>query len=616
MLNSKLTYRPEIDGLRAIAVTAVIFYHAGLKVFSNGYVGVDIFFVISGYLITALILSDLQKKKFNLINFYTKRILRIIPALFIVILICMIFSWKYLLPNEMKSFSQMVFASILFISNIFLYKTDADYFGIDTKNNPFIHFWSLSVEEQYYIFFPFILIIIWKFLKNKLTLIISLFLIISLLISETEIFNDKLAKFYLLPARIWEFLVGSIVFLILKKFNKINKYNYINEILSTLGLLIILYSIFYLDKKIVPFITAHQYSIIGTSLIIIFASRNTICSKLIGNKIFILIGLISYSLYLWHQPLLVFNNIMNGHTINQKTFAVYILFLFILSYLTWKYIEQPFRNLKKVDKKYVFIIFLVLSFIFALFGITGHLNNGYPKRNELYERLQNNFGLSIKCNGNHIINSDCATSDTPEVAILGNSYAMHLIDGFKSYNTINFAQLTNTCPFNKDTVVDKRNCSKFWNEAVQTIIDSKTIRHVIISSHFNTILEEKNHIYFQEILTKLKISKKNIYIIGPTPYNGIDFAKCYLKNKNNFSNCNFDKNTVDRKFFQIVKMLDELSFKNNITFIDITNIICNENNCRSFVNNQLIYRDPGHLSREGSKYIFSIINEKKLLKFE
>jgi hypothetical protein len=287
-----------------------------------------------------------------------------------------------------------------------------------------------------------------------------------------------------------------------------------------------------------------------------------------------------------------------------------------LSYLTWKYIEQPFRTLKKINKKFVFIIILIVSFVFVLFGLIGHLNNGYPKRNKLYERLQNNFGLSIKCNGNHNINIDCSTSNAPEVAILGNSFAMHLIDGFKFYNKKDFVQLTNTCAFYKDTELDKKNCFKFWNDSVDTIINSKTIKYVIISSNFDSILAEENLTYFTEILIKLKISKKKIYIIGPTPYNGTDFAKCFLKNENDFSKCNFDKNTINKKFFQIVNILNTLSYKNNITFIDITDIICSENNCRTFINNKLIYRDTGHLSREGSKYIFAIINEKKLLTFK
>ena len=211
-----IKYRAEIDGLRALAVIPVIFFHAGFELFRGGFVGVDVFFVISGYLITSILIEDINNKRFSIVNFYERRARRIFPALFFIMFMCIPFAWIWMLPSQMKDFSQSLVAVSLFASNILFWR-ESDYFAAAAEEKPLLHTWSLAVEEQYYLLFPVFLILAWRFGKNRVFWMMVVMAAISLLLSEWGWRNRSQANFYLAPTRAWELFAGSIAAFIVQR---------------------------------------------------------------------------------------------------------------------------------------------------------------------------------------------------------------------------------------------------------------------------------------------------------------------------------------------------------------------------------------------------------------
>ncbi len=291
-----MKYRKEIDGLRALAVVPVILFHAGFESFHGGFVGVDIFFVISGYLITSIIIDEKQRGLFSLLNFYERRARRILPTLFFILLICSLFAWLWLLPAEMKDFSQSLIAVSLFSSNI-LFSFTSNYFEIDTELKPLLHTWSLAVEEQYYVIFPLFIMSCWRFGKRWTVSILAIITIISLLVAQWSSHTYPIYAFYLLPTRGWEILVGAFIAFYFdhnkSTYTKTNQVNLIMQLMSIIGLSLIIYSIFTFDKNL-PFPSIYTLiPTLGAALIILYAREKTIVGKLLGNQFFVGIGLIS-----------------------------------------------------------------------------------------------------------------------------------------------------------------------------------------------------------------------------------------------------------------------------------------------------------------------------------
>lgn len=242
-----MNYRSEIDGLRALAVLPVIFFHAGFVFFNGGFVGVDIFFVISGYLITSIIMNEMEEKKFTIVSFYERRARRILPALFFVMLACLPFSWIFLTPTDLDIFGKSLIAVSTFTSNI-LFWSESGYFETAAELKPLIHTWSLAVEEQYYIIFPIFIIIFWKFGRKRILILLSIAFIISLGLSHWGAVNKPSATFFLLPTRGWEILVGVFTAFYLNKYDYF-KSELLNQALSIFGLIMISYSIFFYTEK-------------------------------------------------------------------------------------------------------------------------------------------------------------------------------------------------------------------------------------------------------------------------------------------------------------------------------------------------------------------------------
>lgn len=389
-----MKYRSEIDGLRAIAVIPVILYHAGIKTISGGFVGVDIFFVISGYLITTIILSEMEQNTFSIVNFYERRARRILPALFLVMLVSFPFAWFLLMPSEMKGFSESLAAVSSFSSNILFWK-ESDYFDTANELKPLLHTWSLAVEEQYYILFPLFLMLMWRYRKRW---ILSLFMLvagISLATAQWGAYNKPSATFYLLPTRGWELAIGAgIAFYFIYRKETIRtllSHKLVDEMLGALGFVMIGCSIFIFNKH-TPFPSIYTLlPTVGTGLIILFSSSQTMIGRLLSTKPLVTIGLISYSAYLWHQPIFAFARHLFFSEPGYLVFLCLTILVFLLSYLTWKFVERPFRNKNTFGRKEIFIFAIAGSLAFILVGAIGHLNNGFKQRSWYANLFQKDY---------------------------------------------------------------------------------------------------------------------------------------------------------------------------------------------------------------------------------
>ncbi len=388
--NKSISYRSEIDGLRAIAILPVILFHAGFSLFSGGYLGVDVFFVISGYLITTIIINELSEKNFRLINFYERRARRILPALFFVLIVCIIFSFSFLLPSDFASFSKSVISVVAFSSN-FLFWKESGYFDLEAEFKPLLHTWSLAVEEQYYIIFPIFILIFIKFGMKFIFYSLIFIFLLSLALASFGSMSMPVASFYLLPTRGWEILLGSICAYLVHFKIKIKRKKFIN-LFSFIGFFLILISMFTFDEN-TP--TPSPYTLIPTSgaaLIILFASKGTIVNSILSFKPLVGIGLISYSTYLWHQPIFSFFKIViPQQELIQTNYSLIMISLSILSllfgWLSWRFIERPFRiktteinkSNNKRGKKFLLNCFLIMIF-FSIFSYTFVKSKGYPDR--------------------------------------------------------------------------------------------------------------------------------------------------------------------------------------------------------------------------------------------
>ncbi|MGM0692501.1 MAG: acyltransferase family protein [Pseudomonadota bacterium] len=372
-----MEYRREIDGLRAVAVLPVILFHAGFSAFSGGYVGVDVFFVISGYLITSILLHDLEKGTFSIVRFYERRARRILPALFFVMLCCLPFAWLWMLPQQFKDFSQALVAISLFASNI-LFWIKTGYFSPAAEENPLLHTWSLAVEEQFYLFFPILLLFLWRFGRRPVQVTILVLVCFSLLLSEWGWRHQPAANFYLLPSRAWELGVGALCALWLGQHARPA-----SSLLSALGLGLILYAIFAYDAA-VPFPSLYALAPVGgTALIILFGATSTFVGRLLALKPLVGLGLISFSAYLWHQPLLAFARIRSLENPSWQVMGLLCGVALGLAYLTWRYVENPFRKGEVAlasTRGRVFAASLVGTALFFTSGLYGHMRQGAPER--------------------------------------------------------------------------------------------------------------------------------------------------------------------------------------------------------------------------------------------
>ena len=671
----KLTYRPEIDGLRAIAVGAVILYHAQITIlghqpFKGGFIGVDIFFVISGYLITSIILKELiTTGTFSFKHFYERRVRRILPALLFVMLASLPFAWMYLLPSSFIDFSKSILYSLGFSSNFYFHYSGQQYGAESGLLKPFLHTWSLSVEEQYYILFPIVLLVTFKYFRKYLIHILILGFVISLGLAEWTSRNYPSASFYLLPTRMWELLGGSLLAYFEINNGHRSKNKTLNLILPTIGLILIGHSIlFFNDEMFHPsFYTLSP--IIGVCLIIWFSNKDELTTKILSTKLFVGIGLISYSLYLWHYPIFAMIRIVEftgagGGVFKKLSLGFLILIVSIFSYY---FVEKPFRNRKNKFKKIFLYIFfsVIILFIFNISvtsfkGYKNRLNDKFSKNLKLTEEKSQTLIKNLT--GEEIYNKNIifkSNSSDLNIFLLGDSHAETLSYGiwknFKNYYNVNFS-LFSGCQFilnlnlvNKKTLKSSA-CTKDLQEKRIEFVNRTKNSIVILfgrlplilnEDHFNNFeygfYEGKMNAFLQDdknsLKTKLQrqknikinykktiqqLSKNNhsVILVYPMPEVGISVPKVI---KSSLININIElfRDGLFTTSYEIYKNRTKSSFElldsiqgENIYRVYPHSLFCDtimKDRCVTHDDKNIFYSDNNHPSLKGSAMINDLI---------
>jgi peptidoglycan/LPS O-acetylase OafA/YrhL len=375
--SNPLRYRAYIDGLRAVAVLAVLFFHADIGC-RGGYVGVDVFFVISGYLITGLILKDLDRGQFQVLKFWERRVRRILPAVAVVLLACLAAGWFLFFPLNFRELGQSVVAQAMLVSNVYFWR-ESGYFAQAAEVKPLLHTWSLAVEEQFYLLYPFLLIAIKRFSRKSLVPAILLLCGVSFSLSVYCSYWYPSGNFYFLPTRAWELLLGS--FLAALPAQRASP-RWLTESLSWGGLLMILCAVFCYGRETRFPGVAAILPCVGTALMV-WANGHTLTSvgKLLAARPVVFIGLISYSLYLWHWPVLVFSNYWALGPIPPSQRMLLLLASMALAVLSWRFVETPFRKRTILKSRVQIFSFASITTAVLLFaGLAIHKTQGVPSR--------------------------------------------------------------------------------------------------------------------------------------------------------------------------------------------------------------------------------------------
>lgn len=511
-----MKYRREIDGLRALAVIPVILFHAGFASFSGGFVGVDVFFVISGYLITTIIVTELAAGRFTLLEFYERRARRILPALFLVMAISVPLAWVWLLPSDMKDFSESLAAVSIFTSNI-LFWYESGYFDAAADSKPLLHTWSLAVEEQFYVLFPLFLMFAWHYGRSRVVIIVAAVALLSLVGAQVAADIAPSANFFLLPTRAWELALGALAAFHLAQRPNANSVKFASHAASTVGIFLILYSVFAFDAK-TPFPSVHALlPTVGTLLIILFATPQTLSGKLLGSQAFVGIGLISYSAYLWHQPLFAFARHRSLREPDIQIFGLLVVLVLLLSYLSWRFIEKPFRNSLVIKRRSVFAFAVVGSTLFFAFGAYGWHTNGFERRLVLPQTLVDSFkrtSRSDECFDKPVVHSRsdwlCGIGKRDGNAtflVVGDSHSLSLLEMFDKVGAQEQMSGAFTgasgCPplldvhaLRKDQV--ERNCFELNRRVLELVREGK-IRKVFLVGRWTYYTDggyEGNHISY------------------------------------------------------------------------------------------------------------------------
>ena len=664
-------YKPYIDGLRALAVLPVIFFHADFKFFNGGFVGVDIFFVISGYLITNIIIQDLYKKKFSLKKFYLRRARRILPVLYFVTFISLLISMFIMTNEQLNFFSIQVISVILFISNFFFWR-NTGYFDPNSEIQPLLHTWSLGVEEQFYIFFPIFLIFVWSFLKKKLVFLLIAISLLSLLLSQIG-GNFKIqnissefpfmtlpfdffwqagsANFYLPFGRIWELLVGSLISIFLNRTKILDQKT--NNYFSILGFFLIIVSILSFTENVQYPSVFTIFPVLGSALLIIYSTKSTLSYKILSYKPLVFLGLISFSLYLWHQPLLAFNRIFFGVELSFIHKLSLIIITIIFSLFSWKFIEKPFRDKKAINDKNIILILFFTSLIILILSFLIYSS----KINSIKEPLPQNIIKSFQSEKSdncfdlkyaHLENKKwfCEIGDQSSnysFAVIGDSHALSLKPAFNyaglSMNKKGIFTGFSGCPgllginsIRSDQNI--KNC-KLLNEKLFNFVINNEIKKVFLVSkwgyytvgnlaktHFNLISKDGNlfsnkqvsksaFIYgIQKTLKRYENYDVEVVFIHQVPEQIYDplyvFQKSFDNKKKEIRDdklisfsINYNKFIEHQKFIRnsINNIKKEFTILKEIDFDDI---FCNNLKCSIGSKNGSYYSDTNHLSINGA----------------
>lgn len=641
-----MEYRRDIDGLRAVAVLPVILFHAGLDVFQGGFLGVDVFFVISGFLITSILISELRADKFSLINFYERRARRILPALFVVLIATSLIGVVFMPPFEFKEYSQSLVSVVSFLSNIFFY-LEIDYFSLGAEEMPLLHTWSLAIEEQYYLLFPPILYITWK-INSKSVLAFVTFLAVLSLFSAIYLnaIGNQSASFYWIISRAWELLAGGICALLIHR----NSYNF--KFLSNIGLGILVASILAWPSNIEHPGIYTLIPVLATCFIILFSNKSSLAYRLLANQYMVGIGLISYSLYLWHQPIFAFLRMKTVGQPSQQFFLMAIVLTFALSFLSYRYVETPFRNKKRYDRKFIFSSSMLLLSLFGLIGLGGHFSNGFHGRFayiEPYDASSMHSPERENCHSKpeqYITYDDACVyfNDKAAWASFGDSHTVEvahaLAEELKEFNQgVRHLSFSGCAPALDFMLEESKICTKWINEMLEHLEKDMDIKNVLIGFRYSSDIfgdnapdfpaapkevsmnivggqvysdEEKKELYWKnlrEIVVRLVESNKNVILMAPVPELPVHISKAAapfsIFGKDTLVDLqrSTSKNYYNERHAFILEKLDSLNLGDRLKHLRVYELLCSEQGCPAKVGDSILYFDHHHLSVDGARIL-------------
>lgn len=652
-------YRPDIDGLRAVAVLAVVAFHAFPNLVRGGFIGVDIFFVISGFLISTIIFENLDKGTFSFAEFYSRRIRRIFPALILVLTACFVFGWFALLADEYKQLGKHIAAGAGFISNIILWN-EAGYFDNSAETKPLLHLWSLGIEEQFYIVWPLLLWFAWKRKFNLLTIAL-LVTAASFILNIKGVKQDMIATFYSPTTRFWELLSGSVLaWITLYKKEAISTIKIeidvwlsrifskkpegdgktLANVLSFGGSFLLLYGFWRINKELAfPGLWALM-PVLGALLIIAAGSGAWVNRIILSNEVAVWFGLISFPLYLWHWPLLSFARIVESEEPTRSIRIAAVVLSIILAWITYKYVERPLR-FGKYSKIKAAALILAMAII-AYTGYNTYAREGYEFRGSIKEFVNNKHEL-IRTPA---ADDDClkytglekplfpycrftnANSDET-VAVIGDSHAHVAYPGIaeflkaKGVNTILLAN--SSCPpflgiYTGSNQTEQDACRDRIEQLLEIVIKHKDIRRVFVLTRGPTYITGTepltaskdvnggNNIPIAQFANsaqlsfdRLSKSGKLIFYVTENPELSYTPNSCLSRPfKPAVKNCSVEKKSALERQSDYIHAFSNLK---NVTLINSLDAFCPNNSCLVFDDmGHLLYADDDHLSVAGSVF--------------
>ena len=619
-----MTYRPDIDGLRAIAVLAVVLNHAGFGFLPGGFLGVDVFFVISGFLITGIITKEVNAGTFSLLGFYERRVRRILPALGVVILLVTPAAWAILTPAQLKQYGQSVAAVAVFSSNL-LFWQQSGYFDVAAELKPLLHTWSLAVEEQFYLVFPLLLGALLKLSKRFQIGVLLALVVGSLAYAQAGATNFWTSNFYLLPSRAWELLLGALLALVGVSEGRPERA--IVRQATSLGALSVLVLSLVLFAKDDPLPSILSLIPVGATVALLWSSSpGTIAFCLLAWRPMVVIGLMSYSLYLWHQPLFALARHATRSELGSGAAGLLIAATSLLAWISYRFVERPFRGRAWLSRGKVFSFAATFTVACIAFGVVAQVLGGnFPGKGNAAER-ENELTLmgmaptpargGSPCHWQDwtpvepfLEGWNCSVGSDPDLRplraiVVGDSHAGVLAGAFLR-NGLSVARASgNGCSILRPDDGSFPQCTAIIDLAVTEATETG-INKVFLANYYQE--EELTEIFLQRVTEFWLKVVDEVVLVAPVP----EFPTAHATYVNSGEiELEADFTKADR----FMAVVGTMNMPNSVTVIDTARLLCGEEReCRLIDGDQLLWSDSNHLSGHGARRLGAAMIEEGLI---
>jgi peptidoglycan/LPS O-acetylase OafA/YrhL len=630
------TYRADIDGLRAFAVAVVLIYHAFPNLMPAGFVGVDIFFVISGYLITGNLLDSLHSGSFSFVDFYARRIRRIFPALILVLFATFIFGWVVLFDDEFKQLGKHILRASLFISNFILWH-ESGYFDALAETKPLLHLWSLSIEEQFYLIWPLLILLIWQ-VKARRGWLVGLLAVLSFVWNIYQSQHDPVHDFYSPLTRFWELLVGALMANYCRCACFIHNstshlYNSTSDMRGLVGGGFLLLSIFMLSNSGFPGYWA-LLPVLGAALIISAGSHSLVNRAILSNPALVALGVISYPLYLWHWPILSFARIVEGSAPSVKWRCFAIVASILLAWLTYSLFEKPIRFGKKLRYKTMLLVLCMVCL--TGIGLDVNKSNGFPNRqlmqavnvhysgdighDSFHAYFQENFypctDQKIQLTAGQWLGMIRCFQSKPysqiDLVLLGDSHAEHLFIGVAEA----MPQM-NVAYYSKGSLPILNNPE--FELIFNSLLGDARISGVLIAANWYGKIKDQLHNEnmvndFNNTVKALAASGKTVFVMADLPEFPFDPQRCKFQRPfSSVRQCELGFDSYLNRLNIYLPMLNRVVALNpEVKLIESQDLLCSGGSCSMAHGDEILYRDNNHLNIPGSKLVGQYLANKYL----